>query len=249
MYLIKSIVQKAIDKLVLGNNRTNYRAALHSDLCKLHSSRLAQGCKILEIGSRDGEDTNRLLTFNPSELHLLDLPGGEQAMQPWFKEICHNLAVRNVEGNLAYDKLFKPAYFDLIWCTGVLYHNTEQLRFLRHLYDLLCPTGILVLESATIKNPKLRNLKVVEVVYPLDEHIKKRYHLSSNITHLPSKKTILTWMEMLGFENIFESNCFKAQSFFLGQDRAAFICNRPVRDKFPVSPVQKQSNYLFGRSI
>ena len=33
-----------------------------------------------------------------------------------------------------------------MWCTGVLYHNPEQLRFVRQLFDLTAPGGHLVLE-------------------------------------------------------------------------------------------------------
>ena len=45
-----------------------------------------------------------------------------------------------------------PAH-DLVWCAGVLYHNPEQLRMVRLLYDLLEPGDVLVLESATTRNP------------------------------------------------------------------------------------------------
>ena len=41
--------------------------------------------------------------------------------------------------------------FDLIWFTGVIYHNPEQLRFLYKLYNQLNTKGVLVLESSTIR--------------------------------------------------------------------------------------------------
>ncbi|MBT7665825.1 MAG: hypothetical protein HN608_12970, partial [Rhodospirillaceae bacterium] len=39
--------------------------------------------------------------------------------------------------------------FDLIWCTGVLYHNPEQLRMIARLFDWTAAGGHLVLETAT----------------------------------------------------------------------------------------------------
>ena len=57
--------------------------------------------------------------------------------------------------------------FRLIWCTGVLYHNAEQLRFLRKLFNLLEDDGYLVLESATLRlSAKLRQGNYVEIFYP-----------------------------------------------------------------------------------
>ena len=53
--------------------------------------------------------------------------------------------------------------FDLIYFTGVLYHNPEQLRFIKRLYDQLNIDGVLVLESATIRKKALRNTNVVEI--------------------------------------------------------------------------------------
>ena len=53
--------------------------------------------------------------------------------------------------------------FDLIYFTGVLYHNPEQLRFIQKLYDKLNYGGVLVLESATTRKRKLINENVVEI--------------------------------------------------------------------------------------
>ena len=67
----------------------------------------------------------------------------------------------------AYDKMFDEIEpFDLIWCTGVLYHNAEQLRFIRQLFDATAPGGHLVLESAIARPPGTRNANCVEIWYP-----------------------------------------------------------------------------------
>jgi len=107
------------------------------------------------------------------------------------------------------------------------YHNTEQLRFLRRLYDHLSKKGVLVLESATCKNPSIKNKNIVEIIYPPSDAYKIKFHASGNVTHLPSKQAIHSWLEMVGLKSIFTSKYFDTQSFFLGKDRAAFICSRP----------------------
>lgn len=53
----------------------------------------------------------------------------------------------------------------LIWCLGVLYHNVEQLRLLKRLYDLSNMNGCVMIESST-KKKKLENQNVMEIHLP-----------------------------------------------------------------------------------
>jgi SAM-dependent methyltransferase len=244
-----NIIKRVIDKVFLGNSRVNYRIQLFNDLKKYYLNIDTSNINILEIGSKDGEDTTRLISLNPRKLTLLDLPGGDQESEAWYKELLINTNIESKLGNFAYEDLLGGETFDLIWCTGVLYHNTEQLRFLRRLYDHLSKNGVLVLESATCKNPNLKNKNIVEIIYPPSEEHKKKYHVSGNVTHLPSRQAIRSWLEMVGFADILDSKCFNAQSLFLGKDRAAFICKRPEVSNLKGSVVKKFSAYPYGRSL
>ena len=69
----------------------------------------------------------------------------------------------------------------------------------KKLYDKLNDEGILVLESATIRNRFLQNSNVVEIWYP------NTYRDTSTITHLPSKGAIKSWLKMVGFSKIIDS--------------------------------------------
>ena len=64
--------------------------------------------------------------------------------------------------------------FDLVYFTGVLYHNPEQLRFIQKLYDKLNYGGVLVFESATTRKRKFINENVVEI--PLSTNISRYYN-------------------------------------------------------------------------
>jgi cyclopropane fatty-acyl-phospholipid synthase-like methyltransferase len=121
-----------------------------------------------------------------------------------------------------------PMPFDLIWCTGVLYHVKEQYRLIRRFYDWLTPGGVLVLESATIRRWWLRNQRCVEILYPPDPRVKKRYHLSFNITHLPSQSAVLAWLQMAGFVRVERSGCHRRVSRALAKTRVAYISERPT---------------------
>lgn len=120
-----------------------------------------------------------------------------------------------------------PYPFDVIWCTGVLYHVKEQYRMIRKLYDLLMPLGTLVLESATIRDPWLRNRNAVQILWPVSEAMKKKWHLSLNVTHLPSRHAIRQWLDMVGFTHIAKSDCHLKTSRKLARDRVAYLATKP----------------------
>ena len=66
--------------------------------------------------------------------------------------------------------------------------------------------GLLVIESATVRNFLVRRLNVVQIWFP------KTYRDTTTITHLPSKKAIISWLKMAGFEHIRVSDCFSPEN-------------------------------------
>lgn len=98
--------------------------------------------RILEIGPRDGEDTRRLATLGAEKIVLVDLPNQKSKIERWLPTLG-KAPIELIIGNFMYDRSFdekKP--FDLVWCTGVLYHNPQQLRFTRQLFDIIRPAGL-----------------------------------------------------------------------------------------------------------
>jgi len=111
---------------------------------------------ILEIGPRDGVDTARLLSLSPQRLVLVDLPDKEERVRRWMEPL-NAPTLELVIGNIMYDDACSTlGEFDIVWCTGVLYHNPEQLRMVRRLYDFVRPGGLLAIESATARRGRLR---------------------------------------------------------------------------------------------
>ncbi len=240
---------KIVDRLVLGKKRRNYRETLFKEL--LAYSINEHYHKILEIGPKDGLGTKRLLNFNPEELCLIDLANKEEGNKVWLKKL-HSKNLKYITGNIMYDKFFEEESFDLIWCTGVLYHNPEQLRMVRLLYDLLKPKGVLVIESATIKEGGcLRKRNVIQINYPPSDAYKKKYHISHNITHLPSWSAVWSWLSMVGFEDIQKSHCHERQSISLSKTRVAYIARKPEEAKKGVGAYYAftNSSYEIGKSF
>jgi SAM-dependent methyltransferase len=223
--VIRRVVRRVLGRLNPGG-AVDYRQYLFDELKAYLANEVPR--RVLEIGPKDGKDTVRLLGLKPERLTLIDLPGREASNDAWLRAIASPV-VEYLSANIMYsDSVQRLDPFDLVWCTGVLYHNPEQLRMLRRLYDLLLPGGVLVLESATTRNPRLRGHNCVEIIFPPSVELKRKYHISLNISHLPSALAIRSWLQMVGFAEVQPSRCHRAISKALARDRAAYIARRPL---------------------
>ena len=223
-----------------------YRIHLFEELVALGSKEFFSSKRILEIGPKDGLDSKRLASLQPSELIMIDLPEKRESVDKWIGTIpCK---YRYIEDNFMYmpnSDYLSLGKFGLIWCTGVLYHNAEQLRLLRKLHKLLNIDGYLVLESATLRLSKeLANKPYVEIHYP------QTYRNTGTVTHLPSASAIKAWLQMVGFQEIFDSACFERENKDLIGQRYACICRKTNEDGADVYYGKSGLNpaYKFGDS-
>lgn len=222
LWKIQSLIAR-VERRVLGGPN-DYRAILFEELVTRLDGR--RPLRILEIGPRDGEDTRRLVTLGPEAIILVELPDKKGRIDEWLPALDGH-PIELIYGNIMYDPAFglmEP--FDVVWCTGVLYHNPEQLRFVRQMFDLTKPGGLLVLESATARRRATRNQNCVELWYPPSKDSARDYHLSANISHLPSLKAMASWLRMIGFTEIELSACHRRVNRMLGKTRAAFVARR-----------------------
>lgn len=154
--------------------------------------------RILEIGPMHGKDSLLLAGLKPKELVLIDLPEKDKRLKEWLPAVSNTCPTTYIQGNILYllpedfDKLGK---FDLVWCTGVIYHNPEQLRLLKKLFDLCRIKGRVVVESEVAHNRKIRRMNAVEIHWP-------EPFGDITVTHLPSPLAIKSWMEMVGFAEV-----------------------------------------------
>jgi hypothetical protein len=156
-----------------------------------------RGHRILEVGPKHGKDSLLLAGLAPSELVLLDLPSKRRLIQTWLPAVEAAAPTRYVEGNLLYmprDVVEALGSFELVWCAGGVYHNVEQLRLLRRLFNLSSTNGALVVESATARSRRLADENLVEVRWPPNP--------APTITHLPTRRALATWLGMVGFVDV-----------------------------------------------
>ena len=83
--------------------------------------------------------------------------------------------------------ILDKAPFDIIWCTGVLYHNPEQLRFYEEAFlNIIKPGGPLVLETATARKIGIDNkIGIVEIWDEISPHINRNHHFQEYFELLP----------------------------------------------------------------
>ncbi|MBU1693778.1 MAG: class I SAM-dependent methyltransferase [Verrucomicrobia bacterium] len=158
-----------------------------------------RGKRILEIGPKHGRDSRLLAALEPEELVMIDLPEKKAMVNTWLAELPHPERCRLILNNLQYmsrEELAALGRFDLVWCTGVIYHVVEQIRFLRRLFHLCKNGGLAVIETEIAHGSFLQRRNVVELIWP------GPFHGDSSVTHLPSPKAMMTWMQMVGFQEI-----------------------------------------------
>jgi hypothetical protein len=244
---MKSRLIHLLNKLLDRTESGDYREHLFDELREYTSGFHPK--RILEIGPKDGKDTVRLLTLEPECLVLIDLPIMREHNAKWLEGLKSS-KIEYISANLMYSSEVEQLEpFDCIWCTGVLYHNPEQLRMIRRLYDLLYSQGVLVMESATIRNAVLRDHSCVEIVYPPSEKYKLKHHISVNVTHMPSARAMEAWLKMVGFQDVRRCECHKKQSRSLANQRAAFLCRRGKEETGEVYYSKETGEkYFIGRS-
>jgi hypothetical protein len=79
--------------------------------------------------------------------------------------------------------------------------------------------------------------------------VRRRSHVSANVTHLPSRSAVAAWLSLAGFEDIDYSPCHRRQSLGLAQSRAAFVCRRPRRAAEGAYYLHTEENYPIGRAL
>ena len=81
-----------------------------------------------------------------------------------------------------------PAFFDVILCLGVVYHQREPLRALKLLLDATVPGGTVIVESQGIPGDD------PVAFFPPDRYGKLR-----NVYFVPTAACLKAWMERVGF--------------------------------------------------
>ena len=93
-----------------------YRSELFAELLAVAGKGEFQGERVLEIGPKDGLDSMRLSSLEPSELVLVDLPEKRVDVEGWLDDIkCpHRYLSKNIM-YMSADEFTALGRFHLVW--------------------------------------------------------------------------------------------------------------------------------------
>lgn len=214
---------------IMDISGNDYRHYLFQDLLKNYGKNYFENKKVLEIGPRDGEDTLRLDTLKPSHISLIDLPiiqdETHHSNYYWENYMKENLKKLKTPydfflNNFHYmsnKELKDLGKFDLVWFTGILYHNPEQLRLLKKIFKILNDGGVVVIETAITRNWKISNQTAIEIV-------------ADGQYHFPTKKGLLQMLKMVGFSEVLISNCYDYENYNKKNIRLALTAKKLSSD-------------------
>ena len=100
---------------------------------------------------------------------------------------------------------FYPAFFDTIFCLGILYHHSDPIGLLRKLRQALAPKGEIVIDCQGIPGD-----------LPVALTPRKRYAQARGIWFLPTQSCLENWMARAGFGKV---QCFFAQPLSVEEQR------------------------------
>ena len=108
--------------------------------------------RVLEIGPKFGITSLWIDSkLKPSKFVMLELPQKSNKLKKWVSELkCpHEIIYESIFSS---KKLMKKDKFDLIFCTGVLYHTVEHFKILNILRRLIKNDGIMVFQSSIARS-------------------------------------------------------------------------------------------------
>lgn len=190
IYRIKKIYYLLFDKFSLTNLLTTPiipRGIVRKNLLP------NQPVRFLEIGPRWGQDSRDWdKRIKIKEMVFIDLPQQADNISLWIDEIetPHRVIYADVM-KMSEKQRKEIGQFDVVYCSGVLYHIDEQFRFCEILSDFVNIGGLLILESYVLDTKK----NIIKIFWP-EQAPKSQNH------HIPSRTAIKSWLEMTGFSHV-----------------------------------------------
>ena len=160
-------------------------------LQKYYKNKDLSNLDILEIGPKDGQHTMFFHKNNVKSLTCVELPNKKETHNVrWVKKMKNNFEIV-YEDFLRYKTDKK---FDILLCSGVIYHNIEQVRILKKLHSLAKDNATLVFETVTARRPHLNKENIIEVHYP------NTYRDTKTIIFIPSLSAAEAMLDISGWD-------------------------------------------------
>ena len=145
---------------------------------------------VLDVGCNNGYYLFRCLPQQPAFLLGID-PVPRLWYQFHLLQFFANIA--NLEFQMWgwEDLRYLERLFDTVFCMGIIYHHFNPIQIIKHLYRVLKPGGLLVLESIVIPGD------TPHCLFPGD-----RYARMGNVWFVPTVSAMCRFLERCKFEQV-----------------------------------------------
>ncbi len=160
-----------------------------------------QDKKVLDIGCSSGYYMFRIAAYHPKLVVGID-PIDTcffqfQTLQKYASLDTLFFVPCRCEELTGYD-----AYFDVVFCMGILYHSRSPLSLLERIYSLMKKKGALILEMLIVSSKENTVLSPGAPVSSRAPIINKRYAGMRNVHAIPSISCAMNWLERSGFSSV-----------------------------------------------
>ena len=171
-----------------------------------------------EVGPKHGLHTLCINQYKPASITCVESPTKlkEERFNAWQKQLNTNFKIVHEDFNIYFD----DKLYDLIFYTGVIYHNINQISQLKKLHSLASEDAYMIFESATSRNEKIKEENMIEVFHP---PYSNQYRDVKTISFLPTKLACKSMLELSGWEII--STCEDYEDLEL-VDRINILCKK-----------------------
>jgi len=196
----KSYLEKSVDilrpwkkgpyQLFHVDMDTEWRSNLKWERLESTIIPLVYNSMIADVGCHNGYFIWRMLPYSPKWIIGFEPCYKYRLMMSLLQGFIQAKQV-TLEGFYLQDLSLFPAFFDLIFCLGVLYHCRDPITALGICYKSLKKGGYLVIDSQGVSGETLTALCP-----------KNRYAGASGVWFLPTWPCLENWLRRIGFHHI-----------------------------------------------
>jgi hypothetical protein len=187
--------------------------------------------KYLEIGPKHGHHTRLIDMHQPQSITCIEAPNKFRSDEiyksqngSWVSKIKTEKFDFHYQDFITFSSI---ETYDLIFYSGIIYHNIDQIGHLKKLHSIASEGAFLLFESSTTREESLMDLNVIQVHHPPYSSL---YRDMETIRFHPTKKACKSMLEICGWEIVDDTDNYENLS---NRERIAILCRKsiPVRNR------------------
>lgn len=186
-------------------------------------------CDFFEVGPKHGMHTLMIDEHNPKSITCVEAPNKLRSNDRFAGEnrrwVPH-IKTENFELHYQdFDNFVSDRKYNLLFYTGVFYHNVNQIGQLQKLYNISSDDAYMIFESSTTRNEEYMDKNIIEVHYPPYSPMFR--DVQTCVFH-PSKLACKTMLNIAGWDIVATSDDYEDT---LNPERINILCKKGIPRK------------------